>query len=733
MSNPLQDQDIQQLFETLQAALERSAEEASSGKEVRAAVACLRPLLSALKWAGEERHLQEALPHFDQIDGIESLRTVLAHLNYDTQPREMRLSELTPALLPCLFWGQDGERFVVLSVEEDGSLLVFDALKEDYAFEPADARKGQAYLISPRDLEQEREQLQKSGWMQLLFWKFRRTIAVLLVQSFFINLLALSVPVYIMFVYGKAIAAGSFATLSSLFSGILLAIALELMLRQYRSRTVAYLGARVESLVFLRAFQQLLYLPLSLTETATISAQLTRLKQFGAIREVFSGSLANAFLDLPFIFVFVGVTFLLGGVLGFIPLGLLVIYGIMAAVTVPMARRHLRLAGGAKSRSQSFLMEMTAKHRSIRDAAAEDVWLGRFNRLLGEHMTRQFEAQQFNMTVQTLAQSLVMVAGAATVGVGTLLVLSGRLEIAALIATTALVWRGLAPLQSAFLGLSRIGQAIESFRQVNQLMRLPLERQPGHHQTLYRKFYGEITLQGVSLRYRGRTEAALQGITLKVPAGQIVAITGPSGAGKSTLLKVIAGLYQPQAGAIFVDSLDIRQLDLGELRQAIGYVPQRQDFFYGTIAQNLRLAHPTATLADMRQALAEAALLDEVENLPNGLETRLLGARETRFSAGFLKQLSLARAFVKQAPIYLLDEPGTNLDEASDQALMHKLESLRGKATVIMVTHRPSHMRLADRVVVLSSGRLAADGPPEDIVPKLLAAFGEGQRQQSAA
>ena len=700
--------------------------------ETTPAGSCLRPLLLALSWSGEDRHMAEALPHFDKVRNIEGLRAVLAALNFETEPRPLSSAEIKDSMIPCLFCSGD-EINVVLKINDDGSLLTFNGKLQDFVEVSVNKRPGTIYIIHETSIEDERSKWEKTGWVQMVLGRFKRTFATLLLLSLGINLLTMAVPLYIMNVYGMAIGAKSVTTLLALFVGIGLIVIIEVAMRNIRSRAIAYLGARVESLISIRAFQHLLYLPLTMTESANISTQVTRLKQYEGVRELFTGSLIAAFLDLPFIGLFVLAVFAIGGVLGFVPITLIVLYVILAAITIPLANGHLRRAGGAKTKIRNFLMATTSKHQTLQETKAQETWIKRFETLASQQLVHQFKAQHFNLSVQTIAQTLMMIAGAATVGIGTLLAMESTISMGALIGATTLVWRGLSPIQSAFLGLTRLGQSMESIKQINQLMLIGLERQPGKHATLYRKLKGKISLLGVSLRYSAQTEPALSGLTLKINAGELIAVTGNSGAGKSTILKVIAGLYRPQAGVVQIDDIDSRQLDVGELRHALGFVPQRQSFFYGTISQNIRLAHPTATTDDIKQALKKAGVLDQVMELEDGLEFRLRGNRETRFSNGFLKQLMLARAFVKNAPIYLLDEPGAQLDYAADKALMDTLRQQKGKTTTVMVTHRPSHMYLADRVVVVNYGQVVADGPPEKVVPLVLAQGQNAPSKQAAA
>ncbi len=169
------------------------------------------------------------------------------------------------------------------------------------------------------------------------------------------------------------------------------------------------------------------------------------------------------------------------------------------------------------------------------------------------------------------------------------------------------------------------------------------------------------------------------GLTLDVEPGSFVAINGPNGAGKSTILKTIAGLYKPQAGSVSLDGLDIRQLDSGEMRNAIAYLPQNATFFYGTIAQNLRLAEPTASEDNINRAIQDAGLSDYIATLPRGIETRFSQEEFANLAGGVRQRLNLARAYVKNATILLLDEPAFGLDDEADKVLVDKLLALKGQ------------------------------------------------------
>lgn len=687
----------------------------------RSANGCLITLLSAIGWRGEDRYLMESLPHFDDVEDINDLRSVLARLNFKTRTQKASTAEMDNEILPCLFVNKSGGLSVIL--ERDGDTLsVFDGEIAQVVNIPVSKSQGTAYFVSEIDVEQDQKEAAKHGWVFVLMIRFKRLGIQLIGITSLINLMALAVPIYVMSVYDKVVGTRSEETLVYFLTGILIVIIADMGLRSIRSHALAFLGARCDALLTAAAFQQILHLPISMSERAPIGAQITRLKQFEGIREIFTGSLATAALDLPFTFVFLGAIILFGGIVAWVPVGLMVIFAIMAFITMPLTKMRVAATGEIRAKRQSFLIEMVTKHRAIRESNAEETWLARFKAISAESSRLHFRSSQLNLTIQTITQILVMSAGIATLAVGTLQVMAGDMTTGALIAVMALVWRVLSPIQSAFLSLNRLEHVKQSFVQVNALMRLKLEREPGKVPTIYRKFQGAISFSRVGFRYTPKSEPALMGMTLDIEPGQIVAITGDSGAGKSTMLKLLMGLYLPQAGAVHIDGLDLRQLDMGELRHAIGYVPQKATFFHGTIKQNIRLAHPGASDEEIAKACEDAGVFDYAEILNEGLDTRLNDEFQRQMPDGLKQRLMLARAYVKNAPIYLLDEPGNNLDREGDLRFMQHISALRGRATIIIVTHRPSHMRMADRVIYLKQGTVLHDGKPEQVLPMILEA-----------
>jgi ATP-binding cassette subfamily C protein/ATP-binding cassette subfamily C protein LapB len=294
-----------------------------------------------------------------------------------------------------------------------------------------------------------------------------------------------------------------------------------------------------------------------------------------------------------------------------------------------------------------------------------------------------------------------------------------EMTIGALIAVMALIWRVLSPLQGVCLAMLQIDQITQSIKQLNQLMRVPSESNSYKAGLIMPEITGKITFDRVSFRYAPNEDPALVGASFTFQPGEFVAIVGGNGSGKSTVLKLVAGMYRAQGGTLTLDDTDVRQMNATDLRRVIAYMPQKPSLFYGTIAQNIRLNQPLATDEQLIAAAEQAGILSAIKKLPHGFDTLVGDHTTSRLPSGLVHGICLARSYVRKAPVFLLDEPGTSLDKFTDQNLMDHLERMRGKQTILMVSHRPSHIRLADRAVVMVNGMVAHVGTPGEAIKYL--------------
>ena len=334
------------------------------------AEACLAPTLALFGWAGEGRRIRETLPHFDRINDIEGLRSVLDRLGYGTSREVSKLSEIPPDFMPCLFSRDGIDVTLVVERRSDGTLLAFSG-RATWEFLNVSDQSGWAFPIwdqSPKE-----ESAEQKSWLFSAISQFKPVIATTIFLSFLVNLTALTVPIFVIFVYDFAIGTKSKDTVVMLAVGAGIVIATSLALRNIRARAMAYFGARIDALIGMRAFEVILNMPISMIETAPIGAQISRLKQFETMRDSLTGTLAASVIDIPFMFLSLIAIAFWGGHLVWVPLSLIAVYGALSAITIPATRSYMRAISGIRQRRHLLLLEIVNKRRAIRAVNAQRI------------------------------------------------------------------------------------------------------------------------------------------------------------------------------------------------------------------------------------------------------------------------------------------------------------------------------------------------------------------------
>lgn len=681
--------------------------------------ALLVQLVKHLRLSTTVRQLAEAKPHLEEISDFDDFRIVLLRLGLEAKRLDVRSHALREHHLPCLIFQEGCQRpLFVTAIDEAGSYQVA-GVEEGW---PRHLTSGIVYRVTLADRAKLDAARQRDGWTGPVLASFLPTLKGLLAISFVLSITGIVASLMVMGVYDFSVATRSLDTLAFLIAGAIGVIALEVALRRRRSQGVARLSARFDALVSIAAYHHLLALPLGSTDAAKLSTQLSRLRQFQIGRGLFGGPLAAAMLDLPFTILSFGFLFILSGTLAFIAVGLAVVFVLMITAMSPMIAVRSRASGELKNLSDTILTEIATKLPTIRDTATEHVQHKRALFAYTDYLQARHKAQSIDAAVQTTAFALMNLAGAAVLFIGAFRVMNDTLSIGALSAIMIVVWRVLMPIQTVASCVFRIKETIQVLAQIDQLMRMKTERMGTPSLgVVARDIGGRIEISNATLRYPGRSDFALKQVSLDIPRGHFVVVTGPSGSGKSTLVKMVLGLYQAQMGSIRVDGADLRHLDMSEYRQSLLYLPQEPRMLYGTVAQNVRLVVPEASDLEIEDALRRMGLTLPHPAFPDGIETRLRGRGDSRGSAAIHQKIALATVLVAQRPVMLLDSPGQHLDIDTDKALIAELGAMKGKSTIIMTTQRPSHMHLADTVVVLRDGAIAAAGPPQKIVPAILA------------
>jgi ATP-binding cassette subfamily C protein/ATP-binding cassette subfamily C protein LapB len=679
---------------------------------------CFAALLALLGWDGGADDMLGALPHAEARPDLTDIRNALARLGHPTRAERLRRGRLDPRRLPALLIRR-GRPAAVLYRDPRGGVLLFDGATGETRGVPHWHLAGTLYLPQAPVPAMP----QRGSWVGTVARRFAPAAPALLGMSALVTLCGLAVPVFTMLVFDLVVAGRSAAVLAPLLAGVLLALAAEIGFRGLRQRVLARIGARLDRLISDGVFSQIVALPAALVERAGAAAQVSRLRDFAAIREMLTGSFALAVLDLPFTLLVLALLLLLGGYVALVPVAAAALFVLLFLATRGAVKRAVNAASQATQARDVLAIELLEAHRSLRLAGAEQRWAARHAAAAAAAAIASARAAALSSHVMAAAQAIVTLSGLTAMAVGVTAVLAGGMTAGALIAGMMLIWRVLAPMQAAFVMLSRWEQTAASVRQVDGMMALETER-TGSGTRMAPPTRGDIVFQRVSLRYLATAEPVLAGASFAVRHGEVVAITGGDGAGKSSLLRLVAGLYRPQGGVVRVGGHDVRAFDPAVLRRSVAFVPQLPDLLYGTIAQNLRLALPSATDDDLRRAAADARVLDAIEALPGGFETRVGDNATARLPRSVVVRLCLARALLRDAPVLLLDEPAAGLDDACAAAFEAIIAARRGHATVLMTTHRPSHMRLADRVLRIADGAVEeVPGSPQAAAPMRLPVF----------
>ena len=693
--------------------------------------ACLPALVAALGWTGVPRQLLEAMPVANESFDLVDLTNTLNRLGFVARRAELDWSSgagVKPAL-----WLRRGEPAIVIVGRAENGLLIFDPITErQTVVEPPAAVVDSLVFVDLRSGlgGVQSEIRRKTSWFSSILRTFTQPILSAFTLGLFINILALAIPLYVMTVYDRIIATGDSEGIWLLLAGAALAIACDLALRSIRTKIQIFVAARLNYIVGSQIVEHMLALSLALLERAGVSAQLARMRDLERVRGVLAGPLTTAMLELPVLAVFVLAIAFVAGWLAMVPVASALVLFIAALLYNWII--NIRSADSARAgvRRQMLVVEALDKMRSVRVTGAEQVFRKRFAELSAASVAAGFSQAKTVAVAQSFGQLVLMASMLCLLAYGVSGVLDEQLTPGALIAVMMLGWRVQTPLQAAFVASTRLFQVLASVKQIDGLMALQPERPWDVEGTALQGVRGGITLDMVTFKPASDLTPVLMNVALEIKPGELIAVTGPNGIGNSSLLELIAGLHQPQGGAVRIDGRDVRQFDPAELRQVLAYAPHSPELFDTTIRENLRLAAPTATDSDFREALDLAGIRDLVMSLPDGLDSRVYAGGTSKLQSSLLGQLSLARAYVRGAPILLLDEPVGSFDFEGEFAFVDALNRLRGKTTIILVTYRPSHIRLADRVLVMKDGAARYFGEPGPVIEKITEAFsGEVQKE----
>jgi len=542
-----------------------------------------------------------------------------------------------------------------------------------------------------------------------------------IIAAFLINLFALASPLFIMNVYDRVVPNHATETLWVLGIGVTIVYGFDLLMRTLRGYFIDVAGKRSDIVLSASLFERILGIRMD-ARPPSVGALANNLHEFDTFRDFFTSATMSALIDLPFAFLFIGIIWLLGGTLAVIPLAILPVCFICVWFIQRALAQHVEMLLRHSSQKQATLIETLTGLETVKCISAEGTLQRRWEQTVGTIANISLKSRLLSSSAMNVTIFFQQMATVAVVIYGVYLIGDGELSVGGLIASTILTGRALAPLGQAAGVLTRLNQAKAAYSATDSIMKIPVERSPDKSFISRNSIKGCIEFRNVSFSYPEQNVEALEKVSLKIEVGEHVAIIGRIGSGKTTVERLLLGLYEPSAGSILIDGIDSRQLDPVEIRRNIGYVPQDSFLFYGTVRDNIVYGMPQAEHHAILRAADIAGVTDFVNKHPSGFDMQV-GERGDRLSGGQRQSISVARALLRNPPVLVMDEPSNAMDNTTEEVFKSRLRQSLHNQTLILVTHRASLLSLVDRVIVMDSGRIIADGPKESV----LAALKQGQ------
>ncbi|MEW2915750.1 type I secretion system permease/ATPase [Ruegeria sp. ANG10] len=667
-----------------------------------------RPMTSATLYAAQSGTAGELTLR----DAIEVAQRAGLQAGYGKR----KLQDFDANLAPALLLLQDNKAVVYHGRSSDGHLLIFDPEVGAGIGEVSEDKLRQTYTgyamlfrRNHRDEVSNSDASYSGHWFWSAMAANRWSYTQVILAAALANLLGLSTSIFIMVVYDRVLPNEATESLIALTAGVGLALGFDFILKLLRAGFIDRAGQKADMLMGRRVFDQVLNIRMK-SRTGSTGAMASTVREFETLREFFTSATLVALVDLPFIALFIFVIHLVGGPLALIP-ALAVPIVLLAGIAVqPVLARLAEKSFSDGQSKQSVLVETVSGLETIKTTAAARQMRTRWESAIerqSSHGARSRTVTQFALNLTGFTQQAAQVL---IVFYGVFLITDGQASMGALVASVMLTGRALAPLGQLAQTLTRVNQARSAYRSLDALMQAESERPQGRNWVSRNGFEGRICFKDVHFAYPDQTEDTLAGVSFTIEPGEKVAILGPIGSGKSTVARLLLGLYQPRSGSVLLDGADIRQIDPGDLRRNVGSILQDIWLFSGTVRENINSGTVRPRDQDLIHAGKVAGVEDFIAHTPNGYDLKL-AERGEGLSGGQRQAIALARALVGRPPVLLLDEPTSAMDVKTEAEVIRRLKQATQDTTMVIVTHRTSLLELVDRVIVIESGRVGADGP----------------------
>jgi len=552
-------------------------------------------------------------------------------------------------------------------------------------------------------------------WFLGAIHKYRRLLSEVLFASFFLQMFALVSPLFFQVVIDKVLVHRSLSTLDVLVIGLVAISMFETVLGILRTYLFAHTTNRIDVELGARLFNHLLALPMAYFQARRVGDSVARVRELENIRNFLTSSALTLAIDLLFTVVFLAVMFAYSPLLTWIVLGSFPFYIAISAGMTPLFRRRLDEKFRRGAENQAFLVESVTGIETVKAMAVEPQMQRRWEEQLAGYVSASFRVLSLGNTASQLVQFISKVVTAGILYFGARLVIEGGLSVGELVAFNILAGRVSAPVLRLAQIWQDFHQARLSVQRLGDILNTTAEPTFTPSRARLPAIRGNISFDHVTFRYRVNGREVLHDVSFDVPAGQVVGIVGPSGSGKSTFAKLVQRLYVPESGRVMIDGVDLAMADPWWLRRQIGVVLQENVLFNRSVRENIALADPAMSMERVIAAATLAGAHEFILELDEGYDT-IVGERGSTLSGGQRQRIAIARALIADPRILIFDEATSALDYESERIIQHNMKEIAKGRTVLIIAHRLSTVRAADRIVTLEHGRLVEDGTHDALI-----------------